>query len=40
MTTKVYILTCQFNEYNQHGEYFVAAFQNLPTIEELLAETL
>ena len=29
----MYILTEEFNDYDQHGDYFVAAFKELPTIE-------
>ncbi len=32
-----YILTRTHNEYDQHGSYFVAFFQSLPTIKELKA---
>lgn len=32
---KCFILTRQISEYNQDGEYFVAAFQTIPTAEQL-----
>jgi hypothetical protein len=32
---KIYILTCEYNEYDQFGEYFQAAFKNKPTKEQL-----
>ncbi len=31
----MWILTREINEYNQDGAYFVFAFQNKPTIQEL-----
>ena len=33
---KVWILTYAVNDYDQHGEYFVAAFKELPAIEVLV----
>lgn len=32
----VWILTEEYNDYDQHGEYYVAAFQDQPTIEQLM----
>jgi hypothetical protein len=32
---KAWILTEEYNDYDQHGEYFVAWFPEKPTIEEL-----
>ncbi len=32
---KIWILTEAYNDYDQHGEYFVAAFANKPTKEQL-----
>ena len=32
---KAWILTEEFNDYDQHGEYFVAWFPKKPTMEEL-----
>lgn len=32
---KVYILTESYNDYDQHGEYFIAWWSKKPTIEEL-----
>ena len=34
---KVYVLTEDINDYNQHGEYFLGAFKNIPTLEEVNA---
>ena len=31
----VWIITEGFNDYDQHGEYFVAAFDHKPSITEL-----
>jgi hypothetical protein len=31
----VWILTEEYNEHDQHGEYFVAIFKNKPTVEQL-----
>ena len=31
---KVYVLTEEINDYNQHGEYFLGAFKNVPTFKE------
>ncbi len=31
----VWILTSSYNDYDQHGEYFVEAFDHKPSIEEL-----
>jgi hypothetical protein len=32
----VWILTEEFNDYNQHGEYFLAAFKEKPGVEKLM----
>lgn len=32
---KAYILTADYNDYNQHGEYFVAFFMHKPSVEDL-----
>ena len=32
---KVWILTEQYNDYDQHGQYFVAAFSKKPTVRDL-----
>ena len=32
---KVYVLTEEINDYNQHGEYFLGAFKNVPTFKEV-----
>ena len=34
---KVFVLTFEHNDYDQHGEYFFAVFANKPTREQLLA---
>lgn len=31
----VWILTEEYNDYDQHGEYFVAVFADKPTTEQL-----
>lgn len=33
---KVWILTEEYNEYDQHGEYYIAVFKNRPTVEQLM----
>lgn len=33
----LYIVTREINDYNQDGEYFVAAFDHIPTKVELTA---
>lgn len=35
MQTLIYILTEEYNEYYQYGEYFIAWFRSKPTIEEI-----
>jgi len=35
---KIYILTREINAYDQDGEYFVAAFRDKPTSDELLKQ--
>jgi len=35
MTDKVYVLTEDINDYNQHGEYFLGVFKNIPTFKEV-----
>jgi hypothetical protein len=32
----MWILTTEYNDYDQHGEYFVAYWQEKPTKEQLL----
>ena len=32
---KVYVLTEYINDYNQHGEYFLGVFKNIPTFKEV-----
>lgn len=31
----IYVLTSEYNDYDQHGEYFEKAFRDIPTIEEM-----
>lgn len=39
MSKKVWVLTYEINDYNQEGEYFLAAFDGKPT-HKRLAEAL
>jgi hypothetical protein len=32
----VWILTEEYNQYDQYGEYYRAAFQNKPTVDQLM----
>ena len=32
----VWILTVEYNDYDQHGEYFVAVFKDKPTAQMLI----
>lgn len=34
----VWILTTEYNDYDQYGEYFLQAFASKPTPEQLVAE--
>lgn len=34
---KVWVLTREHNDYNQHGAYFEAVFKNKPTLDQLTA---
>jgi len=34
--TKIWVLTRSHNDYNQHGNYFVAAFRRTPELEQLI----
>lgn len=36
----IWILTCAYNDYDQHGEYYLAAFKDFPTPEQLLAHDI
>lgn len=36
MNDKVWVVTRCVNDYNQHGEYFVSAFLEKPSVEELM----
>lgn len=33
----VWILTCEYNDYDQHGEYFEAVFKEKPTWQQIAA---
>lgn len=35
MSNTIWIVTKEVNDYNQYGEYFVAAFKSKPTKEKL-----
>lgn len=35
---KVWILTSEYNDYDQHGEYFINAYKEKPTFEDLAKE--
>lgn len=35
MSKSVWVLTNEYNDYDQHGEYFVAVFGDPPTLENL-----
>ena len=35
MSSTIWVLTEEYNDYGQYGEYFVAAFKVKPTVEEL-----
>jgi hypothetical protein len=32
---KIFILTQEYNAYDQYGEYFIAAFRTYPSLEQL-----
>lgn len=34
----IYILTSEYNEYDQHGEYFVKVYFSRPTIEQIATD--
>lgn len=36
MKNTVWVLTEEHNDYNQYGEYFIAAFMEKPTVEKLM----
>lgn len=33
---KIYILTSEFNDYDQYGEYFIKAFRDKPSVDYLI----
>lgn len=35
MKEKIWILTESYNDYNQHGSYFLAAFLRKPSLEDI-----
>lgn len=35
-----WVLTCAYNDYDQHGDYFVAAWLNKPTSDQLKLHVL
>lgn len=35
---KIWVLTSEYNEYDQHGEYFIAAYKDKPTKLQVAAE--
>ena len=37
---KVWILTTEYNEYDQYGEYFIAVFSQLPSVRDLASFTI
>jgi hypothetical protein len=37
MKEKVWILTEEYNDYDQHGEYFISVFKDKPTIAQLMS---
>lgn len=38
MGDKVWVLTCEYNEYDQHGAYFVGVFAKKPDVGRLEEE--
>lgn len=37
MTKTIWVLLVEYNDYDQHGAYFEAAFEEKPTIEQIKA---
>lgn len=35
MTRKIWVLTYEVNDYDQHGEYFLTAFESKPDYQKL-----
>ena len=35
---EIWVLTSEYNDYDQHGEYFTAAFQGKPSAADLVKE--
>lgn len=35
---KIWILTSEYNDYDQHGEYFINAYKEKPTLDVLSKE--
>lgn len=38
MTEQIWVLTEDFDDYDQHGEYFIHAWNHKPTREELIEQ--
>jgi hypothetical protein len=36
---RVWILTSEYNDYDQHGEYFLEVYSNTPTVKQLMQGT-
>lgn len=37
--TKVWVLTSEYNEYDQFGEYFISVYKEKPSVETLQKDT-
>ena len=35
---EIWVLTSEYNDYDQHGEYFIAAFYGKPSAADLMKE--
>lgn len=35
---EIWVLTSEYNDYDQHGEYFIAAFHGKPSAADLMKE--
>mgnify|MGYP006935486334 CR=1 FL=1 len=35
---KLYIITSEHNDYNQYGEYYIKAYKEFPTVEQLMSD--
>jgi len=36
--SKIWVLTQEYNDYDQHGDYLICAWDHKPTSQELLSE--